>query len=296
MKIWLSKNSEVPVREQIYTQITLGITSGDLPLGEKLPSTQEIARRYKIHSNTVSNAYQKLAEGGWIQFKKGSGFFVCEIPSKNVDKDGGLDALFTDFVESARANGFSNSEIERRIQTWLSIKPPECIVVIEPDIGFREILVDEISNVLAIKVLGAGFEEFQSEYRDSNAIFTAMNDEKLKLQNVIKADQTCVFLNSNSVAGSLTGQERPAAEDLIAIVSGWEMFLVMAKTILLAADIDPESLIIRSTAQPDWQKGLGSASMIICDSLTAKQFSSGENARVFPLIAQESLKTLQNYF
>ena len=30
MKIWLTKNSEIPVREQIIAQITLGITSGDL--------------------------------------------------------------------------------------------------------------------------------------------------------------------------------------------------------------------------------------------------------------------------
>ena len=68
MKIWLSKNSEVPVREQIITQITLGIASGDLVVGTRLPSTSEIARRYKIHSNTVSNAYQILAEQLKAQF------------------------------------------------------------------------------------------------------------------------------------------------------------------------------------------------------------------------------------
>jgi DNA-binding transcriptional regulator YhcF (GntR family) len=43
MKIWLSKNSEIPVREQLITQIALGIASKDLKTGERLPSTSEIA-------------------------------------------------------------------------------------------------------------------------------------------------------------------------------------------------------------------------------------------------------------
>jgi GntR family transcriptional regulator len=295
MKIWLSKNSEVPVREQICTQITLGITSGDLPVGEKLPSTQEIARRFKIHSNTVSNAYQKLAEDGWIEFKKGSGFFVCEVFPDDQNGNESLDALFGDFLEIARGKGYSNRQIEKSVQNWLKSKPPEFIVLVEPDTGFREILVEEISDVSELNVIGVSFEEFELEHGNSNAIFAAMSDEKVNLQNVIPSGKICVFLNSNSVAGSMTGQERPAKEDLIAVVSGWERFLLLSKTILLAAEIDSESLMVRSTAEPDWRKGLESAAMIICDSLTSKSLGNYEKVRIFPLIAQESLENLKKY-
>src|SRR5688500_12845828 len=62
MKIWIAKNSEVPVREQLITQITLAVAAGDLEIGEKLPSTREIARRCGLHANTVSSAYQKLVD------------------------------------------------------------------------------------------------------------------------------------------------------------------------------------------------------------------------------------------
>ena len=93
MKIWLSKNSEVPVREQLITQITLGIVSGDLPVGERLSSTRELARRFKIHANTVSSVYQNLSAKGLIEFKKGSGFYVCEPKQKDADGDIELDAL-----------------------------------------------------------------------------------------------------------------------------------------------------------------------------------------------------------
>lgn len=36
MKLWLSRNSEIPMREQLVTQIKLGIAIGDLETGEKL--------------------------------------------------------------------------------------------------------------------------------------------------------------------------------------------------------------------------------------------------------------------
>ena len=53
MKLWLSKNSAVPIQQQLKIQLMLGITSGDLPTGDKLPSTAGIARRFHVHANTV---------------------------------------------------------------------------------------------------------------------------------------------------------------------------------------------------------------------------------------------------
>ncbi|HET9479284.1 MAG TPA: GntR family transcriptional regulator, partial [Pyrinomonadaceae bacterium] len=70
MRIWLSKNSEVPIREQLVTQIVLGIVSNDLKVNERLPSTRDLARRYDIHANTVSAAYRELARRGWVEFRK----------------------------------------------------------------------------------------------------------------------------------------------------------------------------------------------------------------------------------
>src|SRR5438132_7677906 len=79
MRIWLSKSSEVPLREQLTTQIILGIVSNDLKSGQKLPSTRELARRHDIHANTVSAAFRDLEQRGWIEFRKGSGVYVREL-------------------------------------------------------------------------------------------------------------------------------------------------------------------------------------------------------------------------
>ncbi len=76
MRLWLSKSSDVPLREQLTTQIMLGIVSDDLRAGQRLPSTRELARRFRIHANTVSAAYRELAKQGWLEFRRGSGVYV----------------------------------------------------------------------------------------------------------------------------------------------------------------------------------------------------------------------------
>jgi hypothetical protein len=90
----------------------------------------------------------------------------------------------------------------------------------------------------------------------------------------------------------MVGETRPTAADLIAVVSGWDNFLSLAKVMLVAARIEPESLLLRSTRENGWRKGLDSAAMVICDSLTAGNLSELPNLRVFRLIADESLREL----
>jgi len=287
MKIWLSKNSEVPVREQLVTQIKLGIASGDLVVGDRLPSTSEIARRYKIHSNTVSNAYQILAEQGWLEFKKGSGFYVRETNPENLENS--LDKLIVHFMQIAQAQGFSTEEIKTRLIRYLNSQKTNKLFVIEDDEALREILIEELSAAAKFEVSGVGFEDFEQNLSKTDANFSAMFDEKAKISAVLPTAKNCVFLKANSAAASMTGETRPTADDLIAVVSGWENFLILAKTMLVAVKIEPESLIIRSTNEENWRKGLNAASMIICDSLTAKKLSEFQNVRIFRLIAEESL-------
>jgi Bacterial regulatory proteins, gntR family len=49
MQISLSKNSDVPLRQQLAEQIVFLITTGQLRAGEELPSVRALARRVKVH-------------------------------------------------------------------------------------------------------------------------------------------------------------------------------------------------------------------------------------------------------
>src|SRR6266571_6595005 len=134
MRLWLAKSSEVPLREQLEAQVILGIVSNDLKPGQRLPSTRELARRYKIHSNTVSAAYRRLSQNGWVQFRKGSGVYVRESSiDQPLDSKIELDHLVSVFLRVAREKGFSIAEIQMGLRRWLSLQPPDHFLVIEPD-------------------------------------------------------------------------------------------------------------------------------------------------------------------
>src|SRR5262245_58451977 len=120
MRIWLSKSSEVPLREQLATQITLGIISGDFQPNQKLPSTRELSHRLQVHSNTVSAAYRDLASRGWVEFRKGSGVYVRELNTDApADAQLELDRLIANFLQAARAKGYTMSEIAVGIKRWI---------------------------------------------------------------------------------------------------------------------------------------------------------------------------------
>jgi len=293
MKVWLSKNSEVPMREQLVTQITLGVASGDLAIGDRLPSRQEISRRFGIHANTVSNAYRELSELGLIEFRQGSGFYVNEIDSENLEDKIEIDTLITKFFQSSQSLGFSMGEIKEALEKRLSSKTPKSFLVIESEKDLRDILVSEISESTRAKVFGITFEDFENEHREINSNFVTLLRHKAEIEEILDADQTCFFLKSSSVPNAMEGRTRPSEDSLIVVASALEKFRITAKTFLVAAQIDTDSIILRSPRDENWKRGLDNVQMIICDSLTAKEFPKSDKVRVFPLVSDDSIKDLR---
>ncbi len=282
------------MREQLVTQIKLGVASGDLQVGEKLPSRQEIARRFKIHANTVSNAYQELNEIGLIEFKPGSGFYVSDENAESLEQNLNLDTLITRFFQTAQSFGFSQNEIEESMHIRFSAKPLKSFLLIESNKALSNILVEEIRDSVDARVSWISFDEFEVEHAELNSNFVALFDEQPNIERVLGADEKCLFLKPGSIPSAMAGETRPAEDTLIAVVSGWEKFLILAKTILVAARVESDSLIFRHTDQSDWKRGLESASMIICDYLTAKELPRDPKVRIFRVISEDSLKELRD--
>lgn len=292
MKIWLSKNSEISVREQIVSQISLGIVSRDLKAGEKLPSTRHLARRFEIHQNTVSAAYRELAELNLVKFKKGSGVYVHRSENGRSNESV-LDQIITRFFQETAAHNFKPDEIKARLEKRWAEKSPTHFLVVESDLELRCILIEEIREMTNCRAEGISFAEFAKNPAKSDVQIVAMHYEASKLQAILPPNKSSIFLKTNSVADSMTDKTRPSSSDLVAVVSRWEKFLALAKMFLLAVRIEPEALIVRSAKAPDWKNGLQQVSLIICDSVTAKEFPGDKRARVFKLIADSSLADLQ---
>src|SRR5262249_13114447 len=72
MDIRIDKKSDVSVRQQLTEQIIFSIATEKVKPGQALPSVRELARRLKIHHNTVSQAYKDLARRTWVVRRQGS--------------------------------------------------------------------------------------------------------------------------------------------------------------------------------------------------------------------------------
>lgn len=286
MKLWLAKNNEIPLREQITRQIMLAIASGDLRAGEKLPSVREIALRYRVHPNTVSAAYHRLEENGWVRAKRGSGVFVCSQNFETIEESE-LDALISVFFSTARRAGFSNEQIETRLRERLFHSPAEQIIIVEPDIELNKILRAEISEIADLPV-----SVFEKQKISSNAIVVAINESEARRN--LPPDVPLLILRLNSVQDSMRGQRRPEIGELIGVASGWEMFLRWANTMLLAAGISAEQIVLRNANETNWQKGLNRCSFVVADSFAAKNLPENLDARVFRLVSNASLAELRS--
>lgn len=291
MKIWLSKNSEVSLSDQLVEQVMLGIASHDLKVGEKLPSTRELARRFGIHQNTVIAAYRRLAETGLVEFKKGSGVYVTAV-KKFDENSNGLASIVDRFVSEAATSGYSLTDIIEHLRSRVDAKPSRFLLV-ESDVELQKILVAEIEAVTGCSVDSITFEDFSTLRTDGELQVTAFT-RKSKVANACSPARKSISLRPNSVPASLSGRSRPADSDLIAVVSGWEKFLALAKLFLLAVNIDSETIIVRSPGVPDWKSGLQTASLVICDSLSANEFPDDARVRIFPLISEDSIAQLRS--
>src|SRR5580658_4159727 len=157
MRFWITKNSELPVREQLVRQVLLGILSADLPAGHKLPSVRALARRHNIHANTVSAAYHDLMKQGWLELRRGSGLYVRPLQSAgdgNPTAGDSLGRLLTETLQTARGQGHEPEAVLHRLERMLRPATYKRILVAEPDPSMRRILAAEIEEHVRIPVAG----------------------------------------------------------------------------------------------------------------------------------------------
>ncbi len=220
MRLWLSRSGEVPLREQLVTQIVLGIASNDLAAGERLPSTRELARRYQIHSNTVSAAYRELAKRGWVEFRRGSGVYIkARIGSKALEPGQDLDELIAVFFRNVHARGYSLADIHAGLKRWSSAQPPDHFLLIEPDVELRRILVAEIAEATGRRIVGSDIVDLDRDGRLTGAVPVALQTQTEKIISFLPRGLDLLALSSQSVPGSMSGQRPPPNDALIAIVS-----------------------------------------------------------------------------
>lgn len=115
----LDPKAGTPFYRQIIDQIKFGIASGNLKIGEQLPTVRALAVDLKVNLNTVAKAYKELEIQNILETQQGTGTFISKIEIQISDKEKKekLQEICHEFSTIAYSYGFSVEDIINQLKT-----------------------------------------------------------------------------------------------------------------------------------------------------------------------------------
>jgi DNA-binding transcriptional regulator YhcF (GntR family) len=302
MRLWLNRTAEVPLREQLITQVVLAILTREVLPGQRLPSTRELARRFGIHPNTASAAYRQLEQDGWLELRHGSGVFVSSArhaASLNPEMSPELivDWLIGELAARARSMGASDALLRARLLRWLSFEPPARWLVIEPDPELRRIVMLEMEENLALPVTGCDPAHCASPEMLERSIPVVLPSKAEAVRNALPAGTELTVLQVQAITPALQAKLQrylpEHASDLVGIASRWQEFQRLASLMIMAAGLAQENLLVRDATRPGWKRGLEATTGVICDVVVAQELPKRCFPIVFRLLSESAFAELR---
>ena len=121
MNIQINNSSDDPIYLQIKNQIKSQIISGDLQVGDKLPSIRFMAKELRISMITAKRAFDELETEGFIDSVQGKGNFVARQNKELIREEylKKIEEKIQDIIEFSDIIGLSNREIMQMIKSFL---------------------------------------------------------------------------------------------------------------------------------------------------------------------------------
>ena len=296
MQLWFARGTEVTLRDQLVTQIILGIQCNDLSPGQRLPSTRELSRRFRLHPNTVSAGYRQLEREQWVEFRHGSGIYVRQTkPDLPLSPAAALDQMIANLFQASRTLGIPLSILRSRLRNWLELRQPDHFLLIEPDEELRRIIAAEMQAAVTLPVRSCGPEESNLLESLEGAIAAVLPSKAKLVRQLLPAGVELLTLSVQSATSALSPWLPAPSGTLVGIASRWPEFLRLGHTMLLASGFAPESLVIRDARKANWRRGLQQTAAVICESVSVAELPEGCRPVVFRVLAESSLEDLRRY-
>jgi GntR family transcriptional regulator len=113
IKFILDPKAGIPYYRQIIDQIKFGIASGNLNMGEQLPTVRALAVELKVNLNTVAKAYKELEIQDILETQQGTGTFISknEFSISDKERKQKLQSIIKEFATIAYSYGFTIDEL-----------------------------------------------------------------------------------------------------------------------------------------------------------------------------------------
>ena len=121
MNIQINNSSDDPIYLQIKNQIKVQIISGDLKVGEQLPSIRFLAKELRVSMITAKRAFDELELEGFINSVQGKGNFVA-VQNKELIREEYLKRIeeqLQEIVKLSEIAGISGDELTQMLKDYL---------------------------------------------------------------------------------------------------------------------------------------------------------------------------------
>lgn len=282
MDIRIDSSNDVPIRRQLTEQIIFLIAIERIKNGDQMPSVRELARRLKIHHNTVSEAYQDLVRRKWLERHRGSRLRV--ISRENAALGSSLDDLINQTIAIARDNGFTLQELRERVRQRLLAEPPDHILVVEQDAGLRALICEELRSELSWKIEGCSREDLAANPGLAiGALAVSPQHAVRHVSPLFPKERPVVgvrYSNADEHLAAIRALRKPS---VIAVVSASEVFLEVARSVLASALGSRHQLETGAAAAR-------AADLVFCDSIAKKRLRLPKGTIHYRLLLPESIE------
>jgi GntR family transcriptional regulator len=292
VEIRISKESSVPLRQQIAAQIEYQIAVGKMKPGEPLPSVRTLARQLSIHHNTVSQAYQDLTFLQLLSRKHGSRLVVRTPEERAIAPHPDLDDLINETIRVARRHGYSIQELSRRVSERLAAEPPDHVLVLSIDPGMRRLLQAEVENALKCRVKACAPEELVANPGLAlGALVVSPPGVLPTIAEAVPKERPAITVLYSSAEVHFDVVRKLTRPSVVAVVSISEAFVKIACG-LLGHMIGTRHTLIDCLLSDQKTARIPSADLLFCDAIAfprLRPYNRTKNVIPYNMISPECL-------
>lgn len=121
MNIQINNSSDEPIYLQIKNQIKAQIISGDLNVGEQLPSIRFLAKEIRVSMLTAKRAFDELELDGFINSVQGKGNFVAAQNKELIREEylKKIESKLQEVVELSEIADVSSDELIEMLKSYV---------------------------------------------------------------------------------------------------------------------------------------------------------------------------------
>lgn len=121
MNIQINNSSDKPIYLQIKNQIKAQIISGDLKVGEQLPSIRFLAKEIRVSMLTAKRAFDELELDGFINSVQGKGNFVAAQNKELIREEylKKIESKLQEVVELSEIADVSSDELIEMLKSYV---------------------------------------------------------------------------------------------------------------------------------------------------------------------------------